>query len=384
MYLHILAALSKAISTLGMVVRPSPHRWLFFLPVVALNGYCYFNEFSEDSVRANVIIETLIASDYILLTDIQREFRQIGQRDAIVNAGIWARLKWTLQLLCSPRGVGWAHTSIIPPRPHISRREFLRSRLLSLVVAIISNDIAFLLTFIDHGFSKRASTFYQRSILWQFWATSLFFFRLKSSIEVYLLIIALLLVGTGLSEPDTWPDFFGTLSDAYTVRRWWGYAFISCFIPQSSLTISPRRAWHQQLRRVVSSHGKFAAQRVFRFSKGSVASSYTQLYIAFFLSGLIHVTSFDTRPVWFFLSQAATITFEDIVICFGRKIGLRSSPTTRLLGYVWVFCSLTLTFGIWLDSMNSAGIGDYDGTIILRRYHGSLLTEFLRDKYIRY
>ncbi|KAJ3782999.1 membrane bound O-acyl transferase family-domain-containing protein [Lentinula aff. detonsa] len=358
MHLQILAALSKCISTAGMVVRPLPHRWVFFLPVVAINSYCYFSKVSDDSIRSNVIIETLIASDYILLTDIQRELRQIGQRESIMNAGIWDRLKWTLQLLCSPRGIGWTHeqTSIIPPHAHLSRLDFLRNRLIALVMAIIGNDIAFILTSIDPGFSRDAVTYYEQPFLWRFWATGLFFFRLKSSIQVYLLLITLLLVSTGLSEPDTWPDFFGRLADAYTVRRWWG------------------RVWHQQLRRIVSSHGKFLSRHVFGLLPGTIASSYAQLYVAFFLSGLIHVTSFDPRPICFFLLQAVTITFEDFIISVARKAGAQSSFAVHILGYVWVYCSLTVTFGIWLDSMNSAGIGDYAGTLILNRYHGSWLS----------
>ncbi|THU83555.1 hypothetical protein K435DRAFT_733899 [Dendrothele bispora CBS 962.96] len=354
--LFALAALSKSFSTFGMVVRPSPYRWLFLLPVIAINGYCYFSTFSEDSIRVNILIETLMASDYILLTDIQREFRQIGQQEPIYNLGIWARFKWTVQLLFSPRGVGWTHEmkSIIPSHPNLTRLEFLRSRFISLIMALIGNDIAFILTSIDPGFSEHAPPFDEQPVVWRFWATGLFFFRLKSAINVYLLLVALLLVGTGLSEPDVWPDFFGKLSDAYTVRRWWG------------------RVWHQQLRRIFSSHGKFLSQRVCGFRTGTLASSYTRLYLAFFLSGLIHITSLDPRPIRFFLSQAVVITFEDSVIAAANRVGFkRSQAIIRVLGYFWVYFVLSFTFGPWLDSMNATGVGGYDGTLVLGRYRDS-------------
>jgi hypothetical protein len=36
-------------------------------------------------------------------------------------------------------------------------------------------------------------------------------------------LLAAVSVGAGFSEPYQWPDLFGSLSDAYTVRRFWGY-----------------------------------------------------------------------------------------------------------------------------------------------------------------
>ena len=33
--------------------------------------------------------------------------------------------------------------------------------------------------------------------------------------------LSLALVSTGIHEPKDWPDTFGDLSDAYTVRRFW-------------------------------------------------------------------------------------------------------------------------------------------------------------------
>lgn len=97
------------------------------------------------------------------------------------------------------------------------------------------------------------------------------------------------------------------------------------------------------------------SQRVFGFPTGSKASSYTQLYLAFFLSGLVHVEAFDPGAIRFFMSQAVVITFEDIIIAVAKMNGFNNSKGVRFLGYIWVCCSLTLTFGPWLDSIYSVG-----------------------------
>lgn len=39
-------------------------------------------------------------------------------------------------------------------------------------------------------------------------------------------VLSSAVVATCLSEPADWPDLFGTLYDAYTVRRVWGYVVL--------------------------------------------------------------------------------------------------------------------------------------------------------------
>jgi len=84
------------------------------------------------------------------------------------------------------------------------------------------------------------------------------------------------------------------------------------------------------------------------FKPGTIGSSYTQLYVAFFLSGLIHVggdialsfrgsaASPSLPSMRFFLLQAFIITLEDMFICVTRRLGVKYSVWTRILGYAWV------------------------------------------------
>jgi len=137
--------------------------------------------------------------------------------------------------------------------------------------------------------------------------------------------------------------------------------------------------------------GRLVANKLLKLPHGSNRSSYTQLYIAFFLSGIIHSSAdfmLEKRMVYrsfkFFLLQAVAITFEDFVIYIAKRLlcrrGVELKPGTvneswvetavRVIGYCWVtlwFCS---TLPVWLDEPNSIGFGSTDRGAI---------TQFLLD-----
>ena len=127
--------------------------------------------------------------------------------------------------------------------------------------------------------------------------------------------------------------------------------------------------------------GRFAANKILKFPRGTHRSSYTQLYIAFFLSGLIHSSGdfmVDKRMVYrsfkFFLIQAVIITFEDIIIYLAkrslRRGGIELEPgkadrswaetVVRIIGYCWVILWACWTFPIFLDGLNAVGWGSSD------------------------
>jgi len=125
--------------------------------------------------------------------------------------------------------------------------------------------------------------------------------------------------------------------------------------------------------------GRLVANKFLKFPRGTNRSSYAQLYIAFFLSGLIHSSGdfmVEKRMVYrsfkFFLLQATIVTFEDFVICIGKwllrrgKIELEkpdelwAGVVVRVIGYCWVTLWASLTFPIFLDGLNATGWGSAD------------------------
>ena len=97
----------------------------------------------------------------------------------------------------------------------------------------------------------------------------------------------------------------------------------------------------------------------------SSLSSYTQLYTAFILSGLIHClgdamvrTDYFGASFLFFFIQAVAITVEDAIIAAAGKAGSSASPSPvmRAIGYAWVWCWFAYSVPLMVDLQVAAGL----------------------------
>lgn len=106
--------------------------------------------------------------------------------------------------------------------------------------------------------------------------------------------------------------------------------------------------------------------------KGTLMSRYFQVYLGFFISGLLHAWStFNaTREgggeMWFFMMQAVAITGEDCVQWAWRcytKTPASNEPRgiVRLLGLAWTLWLFSYTLPVWPKSLMRAAFleGDY-------------------------
>ncbi len=108
---------------------------------------------------------------------------------------------------------------------------------------------------------------------------------------------------------------------------------------------------------VFSVHGKFIARRLLHAEPGTKTSSYTQLYVAFLSSGLMHLVGerkvgvgwTESNCLVFFLLHAVAITAEDAVIAVGRRAGIRGGRVVHILGYIWTLMWFYKTLPIWWD-----------------------------------
>lgn len=75
--------------------------------------------------------------------------------------------------------------------------------------------------------------------------------------------------------------------------------------------------------------------------------------------------------LFFFCAQPVAIQLEDMVIDAGKRLGVKSSPALKLVGFAWVAAWFLYVFPIWFDPMASVGFMD----------NGECLALFVRDAY---
>ena len=127
--------------------------------------------------------------------------------------------------------------------------------------------------------------------------------------------------------------------------------------------------------------GRLVANKIFKFPRGTKRSSCTQLYVAFFLSAVIHSTGdfmLEKRVVYrsfkFFFFQSIAVTFEGFFIYTAklllRRGGIELKPekageswvevVARIIGYCWVTLWFCLTLPGWVDEPNALGFSSSD------------------------
>ncbi|KAK7543886.1 membrane bound O-acyl transferase family-domain-containing protein [Phyllosticta citricarpa] len=239
------------------------------------------------------------------------------------------RFLWGLKLLTVyHRGVGWTHeVKGIPPhiKPY-SRWNFVAQQIshACLTSLIIKAGKAYVASTRFGNSDPLARTYFFSEPWW---------FQLSIGVCNLCLICApcILLnstfsaigVALGIWRPEDCPPIWGPWSESYTVRKLWG------------------TTWHQCLRRITNTSGSFVAKDLLRLRKGTFASKYTQLFVGFYASALIHyggaifTCGHDTGDLKYFMAQPVAILVEDHVIALGRRLGIKESPVWKRVGYVW-------------------------------------------------
>ncbi|KAJ7265401.1 membrane bound O-acyl transferase family-domain-containing protein [Mycena haematopus] len=358
-------------SILALVVKPSSYRRLLFLPLLFMTPY--FMSLSTGHPTLDYCFGSawfpylFAASDYILLTDVQRQLRIVKpvQRadEPIENAPLSRRIAWGINLFTSTRGLGWAHEPrhANPPRPSPSAPHgaFVRSQVFQAVMFAVLCEIFNLFNINNPALYAGGPSLAASGWLWRYqvvWAWSVPMAAVSMCNHA---LSAAFSVGTGASGPEDWPPFMGSITLAWSVRNFWG------------------RVWHQTMRRFLSVHGKFVAHRIIGLKPGSTASAYTQLYIAFLISGIMHyLPEYMALRHWgggalvFFLLQAVAISFEECVQAVGRRLGLTGSWRWKVVGYFWVWSWFAFCLPIWQDPLLHEGVFEelrYSAIVMLRR-----------------
>jgi hypothetical protein len=351
--------LAQACYFSSLVVKPSPYRPLFMVPIVL--GIVLFFRFTmqchtplEYIYGCGAAALPIWASSYILLIDVQRELFTRGQKEPAYRLPLLERVKWALKLNGACRCVGWSHepTRSLPPpiSPSVTRVKFVLQEIIRLALDILLYDAFKTYTKRNPSFSASGSSIAEDGIFWRFVNVLVLGLGGAVAIGIPYRLCSILFVSSGISEPIDWTPLFGRFLDAYTLCNFWG------------------RTWHQTMRWIGISHGRFLAYDFFRLQKGSKAAFLVQLYTTFAVSALVHVGGeyplvgyWTTRHAFrFFLLQPVAVTVETLVLGDG-KMPIRG--LWRVLGYLWVLAWFTYTVPEWIDPLLRAGLADAAPTV---------------------
>ncbi|KAK8129695.1 membrane bound O-acyl transferase family-domain-containing protein [Apiospora kogelbergensis] len=151
---------------------------------------------------------------------------------------------------------------------------------------------------------------------------------------------------------DSCVPLFGSVSEAYTVRKFWG------------------SVWHQCLRRLLTGPADLISDSILRIPRGTLLSRYSRLLLAFTISGALHhagdiavgVRPQDAGGGRFFILQGLVIMLEDFVqhIVATNSSLARNSPARdqifKRIGFVWVLCVMAWSTPTWFYPMQRLGI----------------------------
>jgi hypothetical protein len=187
------------------------------------------------------------------------------------------------------------------------------------------------------------------------------------------LLLAFASVLCRLSSPQDFPPFYGSISDAYTLRRLWRYTFPprSCLLLLTNEYRSSH-AWHQLNTHKLNSISRYLVHDVFKLPPGvrSIPVGYARLACAFAISGLMHLlmdmsiglTIKTSGGLSFFCTQIAGIMFEDFVLVayrrfrgYNRSHPSRAPPSRaqKFIGYAWVCAFVVWTLPAYMYPMVS-------------------------------
>ena len=143
-------------------------------------------------------------------------------------------------------------------------------------------------------------------------------------------LLAFAFVALGIDEPEDWPSLYGSIFEAYSIRRFWG------------------NFWHHLVQRSYCTYGSLLSQKILKLPPGSFADRTCVNFSVFLISGIVHAcitaqlgfTCGYWEDIGFFMMCYAALLVEAggqrlATLAFG---GSRPNGwICRLLGYTWVF-----------------------------------------------
>ncbi|KAF8998392.1 membrane bound O-acyl transferase family-domain-containing protein [Cyathus striatus] len=340
--LHSLVSLILILSLIlpSSILSTTTRRWLF-LPIFLISSHLIFQTTTGDvmadlGLGPHLACEWAMCLDYIVLCDprktfkLKKEEKEKDKRDR--RDTLWSRI--------NPRGIGWTHE---PPS------HFIIAKIGEAILCASLEAGTYILNAYNPALTNPSSSMLEHAFRHRAFAVLLYACNTYARLNIIFSVVSVLFVGLGLSQPDEWPQMFGSIWESWSVGRFWS------------------RTWHHVLRRTLTSitdallPPKRNSTTVYIFSR---------LMMAFLVSGLLHEAGeymmagkFSAGSLAFFILQPIAIGLERAVF---MSIGVSSDSLAgngkkpafiaRALRFVWVLVWFLTTAPIVIAPIVSTGM----------------------------
>ncbi|MCJ1432277.1 hypothetical protein MMC27_001633 [Xylographa pallens] len=278
---------------------------------------------------------------------------------------VWDRLRFSFRAIFSSRHIGTSdEVKNVPPfsakdsKYAPSRRRFLLEKAAIFLVCYMILDLATSEPpqpgVNATNFSARKVPFFGRlsavstpDLVIRLATTIGLWVSLYCVIQAGYSVYAFVCVALNIDEPKSWRPAFGSLEEAYSIRRFWGMF------------------WHQFQRQKLTGSADFLVFDLVRLQRGSLTARYAHLLAVFAISGLQHAlvdraegySWQSSGSIQFFLTQAAGIMLEDAIqAMYNQQLGRNHNKHSRSIqanwvrytGYIWVAVFLIWSTPVWI------------------------------------
>ena len=230
------------ILTLGTSPRLKVRAALYLL-VLTVNIYTYLSPVADLSTKSGYITNLIMMTDFLLITDAQRNLFRSHQKRPIAEESFFERLKWSAALYTNPRGIGWKHElrpPYAPPRPSMTPQSFILNQLKWVFIYYILQDItgAFIVDRMPPFSRSNTSLIVSLPLLQRSIAVIASFILEYTFLVIPFMWFSIITVAFGIYDPSDWPHLFGEWKYAFTLRRFWGSVFFWHHPPHCLLMVS--------------------------------------------------------------------------------------------------------------------------------------------------
>ncbi|KAJ5085512.1 hypothetical protein N7532_010283 [Penicillium argentinense] len=308
--------------------KGSPYRYLA-IPLLILMGSLFVRPMDLTAyVRANAIGSTftvvITAINLLLVNPLDERDLAREKPNTFFRSG---HVYYTFEVFLMPRGIATPRqVKNVPEQPaYLTRhgKEIPVGRFLLRQVVILAWQFLVVDLFQELGRQRALESGYQPGfkpipydVPLEKWiergATHIlaWFIIGRLLIDCPFRLASILFVGLGLDTPANWPPAFGRLKDVYTLRHFWS------------------KFWHQFLRQHFTGMSNFISRDVLHLSRPSILERYTNVFIVFLQSAIMHIMiDFVAGIPWklsgtvaFFMSFVLGFMIEDGVQALWNSI----------------------------------------------------------------